>query len=55
MLFLIFTRRNRPKNTAGASYMENFQDIQAIVKVKKKNIDMLTYILRDFNIEIQGI
>lgn len=54
MLFLIFTRRNRPKNTAGASYMENFQDIQAIVKVKK-NIDMLTYILRDFNIEIQGI
>lgn len=35
--------------------MENFQDIQAIVKVKKKPIDMLTYILRDFNIEIQGI
>lgn len=33
--------------------MENFQDIQAIVKVKK-TIDMLTYIL-DFNIEIQGI
>lgn len=31
--------------------MENFQDIQVIVKVKK-NIDMFMYILRDFNIEI---
>lgn len=35
--------------------MENLQDIQVIVKVKKNNIDMLTHILRDFNIEIQGI
>lgn len=34
--------------------MENLQDIQVIVKVKKR-IDMLTYTLRDFNIEIQGI
>lgn len=35
--------------------MEKLQDIQVIVKVKKTNIDMLPHILRDFNIEIQGI
>lgn len=46
VLFLIFTRRNRPKNTAGASYMENFQDIQAIVKVKKKHWYAYVYFKR---------